>query len=74
MSRSSEILNGIYNKFIREEDVEVIAKERSKVCDSCEHVIQKPIRRCGECGCVLSLKTRSIKSECPIGLWSKIGE
>lgn len=74
MSQAREILEGVYNKMIRSEDVEIIANERMKQCDTCEFKVEKPIKKCGKCGCVLSLKTRSIKSNCPIGKWKEIEE
>jgi hypothetical protein len=67
------ILEGIQNNLFKKEYVEVIAAERQSICDNCELLDlkgdaclvpgSKPC--CGECGCSLDFKTRSLASECP---------
>lgn len=71
----NEILRGIYNTAIRQSDVEKIAKERMNECEKCPHLKKSSFGpRCGKCGCLLKLKTRSIKSECPEKRWLAIQE
>jgi hypothetical protein len=66
----------------KKEHVEEIAEERLTICrqNTCnsydekgetEKVVVKGFESCGDCGCNLSLKTRSLSSECPKGLWLK---
>lgn len=80
-----KILEGIKNSIFKKEDVEKIAIERFSICSSnicqsfdvsgagCE-VPGSPRPCCdkrnGGCGCSLGLKTRSLSSSCPKGLWS----
>ena len=71
-NKADEIIRGIYNRLIRNEDVEKIAKIRKDICVKCPEYQEKPIERCKKCGCVLSIKTRSIKSECPLKKWMQI--
>ena len=52
---------------MEKEEVEIVAKKRMDICNSCEH--KTPRGRCAECGCVLSAKTRSLTSSCPINKW-----
>lgn len=70
------------NKVFKKEHVEEIAEERLTICRSnpcnkydklgiTEKVVVKGFESCGDCGCNLSLKTRSLSSECPQGFWSK---
>lgn len=67
-----KIYEGIKNRIFKQEHIEEIARERLRACDSCPHVDKdgskcevpgtKPC--CGLCGCSLSLKTRSLSSQC----------
>lgn len=67
-----QILEGIKNKVFTDKDVELIAAKRLKICESCTYIDRsgdhclvpgtKPC--CSLCGCDLSLKTRSLSSEC----------
>lgn len=74
MSQASDIALGFYNSLIRSDDVEKIAKVRMDICEKCPHIVRKPLTRCGKCSCLLSMKTRSIKSQCPIKSWMEIRE
>lgn len=65
-----QILEGIKNAVIRDEFVEDVAKMRHDICDGCELKGKKCVVRgtapcCDECGCSLSIKTRSLSSFCP---------
>ena len=68
-----KIFEGIKNNMFKSEHVEAIAKERMVICEGCPLIdkdgskcmIPGTAPCCGECGCKLSLKTRSLSSECP---------
>lgn len=74
-----EIFEGIKNSIFTKDDVENIANERMYICDSCEHIDRKGDKClvpgtqpcCGECGCKLHWKTRSLSSSCPVGKWKE---
>jgi hypothetical protein len=68
----SQILEGLKNNLFKTEYTEKIAQERMSICNSCE-LIDKTGDKClvpgtnpccGECGCSLSLKLRSLSSYC----------
>jgi hypothetical protein len=76
-----QILEGVTNSIFKKEDVEEIAHERMQICISCplydvqgEGCFVKGTQPCcnenmGGCGCSLSLKTRALSSDCPLGKW-----
>lgn len=72
-----KILEGIKNKIFKNADVEYIAAERMNICDTCQFINRSGKKCmvpgtqpcCGICGCSLSLKTRSLASDCPEGKW-----
>ncbi len=77
----SQILEGIKNKLFKKEHVEAIAKERWEQhcvrCDSLDRVgkkctVPKTEPCCGECGCSLGLKIRSLSSSCPLDKWNAV--
>ena len=57
--------------------VEDIAFFRNEICRVCEFIDTTGAKCavpgtqpcCGECGCSLKLKTRSLSSDCPRGFW-----
>ncbi len=53
-------VEGWKNVFISDEDIEAMAKERSAICDQCEH--KKKIV-CGLCNCPLEAKVRAPEAE-----------
>lgn len=67
-----KILEGLSNSVFRKEHVEVIAKERMSICNSCEFIdhtgekcfVPGTQPCCGKCGCKLDWKTRSLSSSC----------
>lgn len=67
------ILEGIKNSLFKKEHVELIAAERQAICNKCPLIDLKGDKClmpgtqpcCGECGCSLDFKTRSLSSECP---------
>ena len=73
-----QILEGIKNKIFKQEHVEAVAKERwEQHCVRCESLdregkkctVPKTQPCCGECGCSLGLKIRSLSSSCPLNKW-----
>jgi hypothetical protein len=76
-----QILEGVTNSIFKREDVEEIAQQRMHVCISCslydeqgEGCFVSGTQPCcnqnmGGCGCSLSLKTRALSSDCPLGKW-----
>jgi hypothetical protein len=72
-----EILEGITNSVIRDETVEEIAALRYNLCNQCpskggECAVKGTGPCCGECGCSLSFKTRSLASDCPLDKWDAL--
>lgn len=75
-----EILSGIKNYYIRDKDVDRVAKFRYGICVKCEHfsnddrncVIEGSTPCCSLCGCSLRLKVYSLSSSCPEHKWDKI--
>jgi hypothetical protein len=76
-----QILEGITNSIFKKEDVEEIAQYRMQICNNCD-LLDEEGEGCmvlgtqpccnekkGGCGCSLSLKTRALSSECPLGKW-----
>tara|TARA_R100001244_G_scaffold8989_2_gene11079 strand:+ start:2953 stop:3264 length:312 start_codon:yes stop_codon:yes gene_type:complete len=72
------IVEGIRNKVFTKEDVEHIADIRWSICDKCEFLDTKgdscampgTAPCCADCGCILSLKIRSMSASCPKGKWA----
>ena len=71
------IYDGIKNSVIRDKYVEDISAKRMLICEECPEIDLKGSKCempgtqpcCGNCGCSLAFKTRSLSSECPIGEW-----
>ena len=68
-----QIWEGIKNTWIRHPKIERIAYDRLAICEDCDLIDRKGSKCvlpgsqpcCGECGCKLTLKARSLSSECP---------
>lgn len=75
-----KILEGIKNDIFKKEHVEEIAASRFTICNYCPHIDKQGSKCavpgtqpcCGECGCKLSWKTRSLSSDCPKGYWKAV--
>lgn len=82
----SEIYEGFKNYNFPTEDIEKEAMRRASICSACPHANpEHPFKKllddnriemikglgCDKCGCLLSAKTRSPLSKCPIGKWEK---
>lgn len=69
----SSIMEGILNRFITKEHIELTAAARMSACRSCplldligsSCMVPGTQPCCSECGCSLSFKTRSLSAECP---------
>ncbi len=76
----NKILEGIKNSIFKTEHVEVIAKERNKICKKCPHIdntdstclLPRTEPCCKLCGCSLHLKQRSLSSSCDDGRWGAV--
>lgn len=44
------------------------ADHRFSICKSCPEFIELT-SQCKKCGCIMSLKTKLEKAECPLGKW-----
>lgn len=72
MSKVEEIANGFKNILksklnLTTEEEEELFSTRKKVCDACH--FNKNNLTCSSCGCVLSAKVKSVKTECPEKYW-----
>lgn len=76
----NQILEGVKNNIFKNEHVEEIAHSRMAVCNICPFMdpagskcaVPGTAPCCGECGCKLSFKTRSLSSDCPKGFWKAV--
>lgn len=77
---ADQIFEGVKNTIFKQEDVELIANERWKICKKCEFIDTKGDKCvmpgtepcCGECGCSLGFKMRALSSSCPKDKWTAI--
>lgn len=66
-----QILEGIKNNIFKVDHIEEIAAERKKHCEGCV-MFDGPCAFpgtnpcCGDCGCSLKLKWRSLSASCPL--------
>ena len=75
-----QILEGIKNNLFKTEHVEEIHDERMEICKACPAFDEEGTKCyvpgtnpcCGLCGCSLSLKLRSLSSECDDNRWLAI--
>jgi hypothetical protein len=64
------IINGWKNTLITNDYVEEISQYRLTICNECPKKQDTfGIDVCGECGCPLMSKTRSLESKCPLNKW-----
>lgn len=61
-----EIIQGWKNYTFKNPHVEKIAHARAGICSTCDFNVNK---KCSKCGCILSVKTRSMDSKCPVNKW-----
>jgi hypothetical protein len=75
-----QILEGIKNSIFKKEHIEAEAALRWGICRECPSLDSAGSKCfapgtqpcCGECGCSLGFKTRSLASSCPLGKWNAI--
>jgi hypothetical protein len=75
-----QILEGIKNSIFKKEHIEAEAALRWAICKQCPSLDESgnkcvaPLTKpcCGECGCSLGFKTRSLSSKCPLDKWAAI--
>lgn len=75
-----KILEGVKNSMFKQAHIEEIAKTRMNICDECPLIDREGTKCymvgtqpcCGDCGCKLSFKTRSLSSDCPQGKWDAV--
>ena len=61
-----EIIEGWKNYAFPTPHTEKVAHARASICATCE---KNKNKKCSSCGCILSVKTRSMDSTCPINKW-----
>ena len=71
-----EILSGWKNYYFRKLTIEEIADIRREICISNKCGLYKSgtIIHCGDCGCPIEKKIRSLISDCPLKLWGHIDD
>ena len=78
-----KIAEGVKNNIFKKEHVEAVFKDRLSICEKCLHYdlegkgCMAPGTQpcCGDCGCSLDFKLRSLSSECSKGHWgAKVSE
>lgn len=63
-----KIVKGIVNHIL-DNELE-LSKTRMDICNKCEEKYSSKLGdRCGLCGCILSFKTKSPDTTCPINKW-----
>ena len=75
-----KILEGVKNSIFKQEHIEEVATSRMAICEECELIDRIGTKCymagtqpcCGDCGCKLSFKTRSLSSSCPKGKWNAL--
>lgn len=71
------ILEGLKNNVFKKKHIEEVYNHRKSICDSCDAIdlsgkhcaIPGTSPCCGECGCSLSIKLRSLSAECDLKRW-----
>jgi len=78
--QKGKIFEGVKNSIFKQEHIEEIARSRMLICEDCFFIDKEGSKCympgtqpcCGDCGCKLSFKTRSLSSECPKGKWDAV--
>lgn len=68
------------NNVFKSDHVEAIYNDRLSICNSCENKDNEGLKCaipethpcCSLCGCSLSIKLRSLSTECPANKWSAV--
>jgi hypothetical protein len=80
LANRNQILEGIKNNVFKNDAVEAIAETRLKICKACPLIdvlgkdcaVKGTHPCCGDCGCSLKLKIRSLSSGCPKDKWEPV--
>lgn len=67
-----KIIEGVKNTLFKKSEIEAIAQERMTICLTCDTIDHEGTKCavpgtapcCGDCGCKLAFKTRSLSSQC----------
>ena len=59
------------------EEIEKVAEERLKICETCEfnskfHKTLRPDKHCTVCGCTLVAKVKCLSCDCPKDKWNNV--
>ena len=76
----SQIIEGFKNSISKDEFVESVAAIRNETCLTCTFYDEKGTKCvvpgtgpcCGDCGCSLHLKQRSLSAGCDQGFWQPV--
>lgn len=79
-NNKSQIVEGFKNSIIKDEFVESVAAIRNEKCLACTFYDKEGTKCivpgtgpcCGDCGCSLHLKQRSLSAGCDRGFWEPI--
>jgi hypothetical protein len=79
-NNKSQIVEGFKNSIIKDEFVESVAAIRNEKCLACTFYDKEGTKCivpgtgpcCGDCGCSLHLKQRSLSAGCGQGFWESI--
>ena len=79
-TNKKEIFEGIKNSVMKDQFIESVSIQRMGICKKCPELDLKGKKCdvpgtqpcCGNCGCSLKFKTRSLSSECPTGKWKAL--
>jgi len=79
-TNKKEIFEGIKNSIIRDAYIESVSIKRMHICKECNEFDLKGSKCevkgtqpcCGNCGCSLNFKTRSLSSKCPTDKWKAL--
>ena len=64
LEKVSSLAGELTSGFVESE----ISTKRMAICSTCEN-LSKNFGTCKLCGCVVSMKTKLVKSSCPIKKW-----
>lgn len=72
ISNLPDIVDGVINNIITDENVEIEYDRRLEICKLCEFCVKDDegnMTKCGKCGCKAAIKLRSRDTKCPIDKW-----
>ena len=69
MNKLNQIIEGWKNYIFKNKEIEEKAKERIKICVSCEK-FKKITKQCGICKCFMPARVRLENPKCPLKKWN----